>query len=115
MTNQEIRLWYKEHVSRIEKLNVQWKSDGILIVDRAKMAWQIRHEARLMARDMMRDTREVEMLRARDLKLYGNPDGLTFEFLIKEAEESGLAGDNIYDWIIKGAQRTNPDINKGFE
>ena len=107
-------MWYKDHVSRIEKLNVQWKSEGILIAVRAKMAWQIRHEARLIARDMMRDIREVEMLRARDLQLYGNFDGPTFEFLIKKAEELGLTGDNIYEWIIEGAQRTNPGINRGF-
>jgi hypothetical protein len=115
MTNQEIRRWYNEQVGRIEEDNIQWKAQAIVIAERARKAWEIRHNARLMARDMMLDKREVEDLRARDLKLYGNPDGPTFEYLVREAEKSGLAGDDVFEWIIKGAQRTNVEINKRFE
>lgn len=115
MTNQEIRRWYNEQVGGIEEFNIQWKTAGVVIVDRARKAWEIRHNARLMAREMMLDKEEVELLRARDLKVYGNPDGPTFEYLIGEAEMLGLTGDDVFEWIIKGAQRTNIEVNKRFE
>ena len=115
MTNQEIRRWYNEQVERIEEFNIKWKTEGIVIADRARNAWEIRHNARLMARDMMLDKEEVAGLRARDLKLYGDPDGPTFEYLIREAEMLGLTGDNVFEWIISGAQRTNIEVNKRFE
>ena len=115
MTNQEIRRWYNQYVRRIEELNIQWELQGIVISDRARMAWEIRHNARLKARNMMLDKGEVELLRARDLQVYGTPAGPTFEYLIREAERLGLTGDNIYEWIIKGAQKTNIGVNKRFE
>lgn len=115
MTNQEIRRWYNEQVGRLEEFNIQWRAAGIVIADRALKAWEIRHNARLMAREMMSDKTEVELLRARDLKVYGNPNGPTFEYLVAEAEMSGLTGDEIFEWIIKGAQRTNVEVNKRFQ
>jgi hypothetical protein len=115
MTNQEIRRWYNEQVGRIEEYNIQWKVEGIVIAERARKAWEIRHNARLMAREMMLDKEEVEALRARDLKLYGDPNGPTLEFLIREAKTLELTGDNVFEWIITGAQRTNIEVNKRFE
>ena len=115
MTNQEIRRWYNEQVGVIEEFNIQWKAEGIVIGDRARNAWEIRHKARLMARDMMLDKEEVEGLRARDLKLYGDPNGPRLDYLIRAAEMLGLTGDNVFEWIIKGAQRTNIEVNKSFE
>jgi hypothetical protein len=115
MTNQEIRHWYNEQVGRIDEYDIQWKAEGIGIAERARKVWEVRHNARLMARDMMLDKEEVEGLRARDLKLYGDPNGPRWEYLIKAAEMLGLTGDNVYEWIIKGAQRTNTAVNKRFE
>lgn len=86
-----------------------------MIADRARKASEIRHKARLMGREMMSDKGEVELLRARDLKVYGNPNGPTFEYLTREAERLRLTGDNMFEWIIKGAQRTNTEVNKRFE
>jgi hypothetical protein len=115
MTNQEIRRWYNEQVGRIEELNIQWKAAGIVVTERARKAWEIRHNGRLMARNMMLDKEEVEGLRARDLKLYEDPNGPTFEYLTREAEMLELTGDKVFEWIIKGAQRTNTEVNKRFE
>ena len=64
---------------------------------------------------MMLDKQEVRMLWERDQKLYGNPDGPTFEFLIRKANELGFTGDQVYEWIVKGSQKTNREFNKKFE
>ncbi len=60
---------------------------------------------------MMIDPAEVELLRARDLAEYGNPDG-TFEFLVKRLKEAGLEGDAVYEAIVEGSYRTNAGVNR---
>lgn len=55
----------------------------------------------------MVDPTEVELLRQRDLAVYGNLDGPTFEFLIEKLRGAGLEGDSIYEAIIEGAYRTD--------
>jgi hypothetical protein len=84
MTNQEVRLWYLSQVSKIPILNEQWIKDAISSEERAKKAWRIRHDARLEARAMMENPKEVKLLQDRDMKFYGNPNGPTFEFLVEK-------------------------------
>lgn len=114
MTNKEVRQWYKGEVSKIPLLNREWIEDGISTKDCARRAWQIRHNARLRARGLMENPREVEDLRNRDVKVYGNPDGPTFEFLVQKARKLGLRGDKIYEAIISESLVTNVDVNKEF-
>jgi hypothetical protein len=113
-TNAEIRKWYLKEVALIHELNKQWLAQGLSAKERAKKAWRIRHEARLKARAMMADPEEVEMLEARDIVEYGNPDGPTFEFLVKECRGSGLRGNAVYEAIIEGSYRTNKGVSKKF-
>ena len=61
---------------------------------------------------MMTDPAEVELLRQRDVLIYGNPDGPTFELLVEKLRRAGLEGDTIYEAIIEGAYRTDRGINK---
>jgi hypothetical protein len=63
----------------------------------------------------MENFRDVENLRNRDFKIYGNPNGPTFEFLVEKARKLGLKGDKIYAAIIEDSWVTNPDINGRFE
>lgn len=56
---------------------------------------------------MMFDKQEKEQLRERDRKVYGNPDGPDFEFLVNLAKSRGLKGNDIYEAIIKGSYRTD--------
>jgi hypothetical protein len=113
-TNADIRKWYLEQVAQVRELNEQWLAQGLSAKARAKKAWQFRHDARLKARAMMAKPEEVEDLRERDLAEYGNPDGPTFEFLVREWREAGLTGDAIYIAIIEGARRTNKGVNGSF-
>lgn len=110
--NAEIRKWYLEQVARIPEMNEQWLKQGLSAKQRAKKAWQIRHDARLEAREMMTDAEEVEDLKQRDIAEYGNEEGPTFEFLVQEWREAGLTGNAVYIAIIEGARRTNRNVNK---
>ena len=95
-TNAEIRKWYLEQVAQIPELNKQWLAQDLSAQERAKKAWQIRHDARLTAREMMADPEEVEDLKQRDIAEYGNEEGPTFEFLVNEWREAGLKGNAVY-------------------
>ena len=111
-TNAEIRKWYLEQVAQIPELNEQWLAQGLSAKERAKKAWQIRHDARLTAREMMADPEEIEDLKQRDIAEYGNEEGPTFEFLVNEWRDAGLKGNAVYVAIIEGARRTNRGVNK---
>lgn len=114
MTNSEIRQRYREQIFRITELNAEWIKQGLSVKERAEAAWRHRRAARLAARAMMSDRREAELLRARDLKIYGNPDGPTYEFLIAKMIEAGLAGNAVYEAIIAGSIRTDADTDNRF-
>ena len=115
MTNKEIRQWYLDEVSAIPRLDQQWLKQGIAVEERAIRAWQIRHDARIRAREMMEVPEEVELLRQRDIKFYGNPDGPSFEYLVRQAGSRGLQGDEIYQSIINSSSLTDEQINKKLQ
>lgn len=113
-TNAEIRLWYNNQVVVIEPLNKRWIEEGKSAVERAELAYEIRHNARVNARLLMRSKDEVELLRKRDMKKYGNPDGPTFLYLVEKNCAKGLRGDEIYEEIVKSSYRTSAEYNKRF-
>lgn len=80
--------------------------------ERAKAALQFRHDRRIQARATMSNREEVEMLRARDKKVYGLPDGPTFAFLLRRLRSEGLSENEAYKAIIEGSYRTNAGIDK---
>lgn len=112
--NQAIRQWYNDQVAVIPALNERWLSEGLSAEERARRAQEIRHAARLKARDFMADKREVADLQARDREKYGNPDGPTFEQLVQKTRDNGLTGDAVYQEIINSAGRTSRDYNDKF-
>jgi hypothetical protein len=115
MTNGEIRAWYRKRISEISKINEEWIAHGSSLEQRARRAWQIRHNARIEARSMMEAVAEVEDLRERDFRLYGNRDGPTFDQLVQENLKRGIRIDEVYERIINGAQTANPEVNKLFK
>ena len=114
MNNGEIRAWYLERVAEIPKLDEGWVHQGLSIEQRAFLAWQIRHEARIASRLMMEKPHEVEDLRERDRRFYGRPDGPTFDQLVEKNIHRGLTGDEVYEQIITDSQTTNREVNKRF-
>lgn len=112
MTNEEVRQWYLDEFGKIPALNEAWVRDGIELEERARRAWQIRHNARITARSMMENPLEVEKLRERDVKFYRNPDGPSFEYQVEEAKAKGLVGEKIYESIIASSQVSNTEINR---
>ena len=63
---------------------------------------------------MMENAAEIEDLRERDLRLYGKPDGPTFDQLVQENLQRGFRIEEVYERIISGAQTTNREVNKLF-
>jgi hypothetical protein len=112
MNNSEIRAWYQERVVGISKLNEEWIARGISLEERALQAWRIRHDARVEARTMMENSAEVEDLRERDRRLYGNTDGPKFDQLVGENYRRGFQRNEVYERIISGSQTTNREVNK---
>ncbi len=113
-SNTEIRALYLGKVAAIGPASEQWKRDGVALPERAKRAFQMRHDARLLARAMMADTREEALLEARDRAKYGTPDGPTFEWLMAHEAERGKTGDAALEGIIESAQRTNSAVNEAL-
>ncbi|WP_395849903.1 hypothetical protein [Cystobacter fuscus] len=114
MSNADVRAWYNQKVGEIPALDAQWKAAGLSPEQRARKAAGIRHEARIEARGMMENKADVDALRARDMKEYGNPDGPTFDDLVNKAKAKGHEGDAVYEYILGSSNRTNAEVNAKF-
>ena len=109
-TDCQIRLWYNYQVVAIPVINKRWQESGMTLVERAKAAFNLRHQARINARYMMASG--AEELRARDQQKYGNPDGPTFAYLVNKAKGRGDSEDKIYTNIIDSSSRTDAAFNE---
>ena len=110
-TNCDIRLWYNYQVVAIGKINERWEQAGVPLKKRAEDAFEIRHHARINARFMMQDKSQVKGLQDRDQKKYGNPDGPTFDYLIKKNTDKGKTLEEAYQSIIDSSSRTDRKYN----
>jgi hypothetical protein len=114
LRNKLIRKWYFRRVHKIPKLNRKWLKQGLSAHDRARKAWQIRHKARLKARQMMK-REEAETLRLRDRERYGNPDGPTFEHIVKKYENLGYEDDDVVNRLYNHQVRQTERSITGLE
>lgn len=112
-TNSEIRAWYKEQVAGIPANDAKLKAQGVSLEGRAKAAHEIRHKARVDARQFM-GTLDSAMLKARDYFKYGRLDGPSFDQLVADAKKSGLSEAQAYDKIINSSQRTNQAVDNMY-
>ncbi len=99
-TKAEIQQWYKDEIGDIRALNKTWLKNGHTAEHRAELAEEIRHDARIKARTFMSDPAEVKELQKHDQEAYGNPDGPTLAFRVKQNQSRGLAGDAVYEDIV---------------
>jgi hypothetical protein len=110
MSNREIRRLYIDRISQISKRDKEWTRQGLTAEDRARRCWRIRHEARLSARDLM-SQQERTLLENRDFQKYGDKNGPSFEWKVRQAAARGYEGDAIFESIIQGASSTNPEVD----
>jgi hypothetical protein len=112
--NGEIRRAYLAMVAAIGPANERWKQENVPAEERARRAYQMRKDARLLARAMMKDPAEVALLRKRDVEKYGTPDGPTLDWLVEKERKKGLSGDAVWEAIVESAQRTDRAVNEVF-
>ncbi|MFT5645956.1 MAG: hypothetical protein ACI976_000632 [Aureispira sp.] len=103
----QIRIWYNFQVLAIPKLNEYWITKEIALKERAYKAYNLRHNARIHARFMMLDQKEVAVLQKRDLDKYANPDGPTFEYLLQKNQDKDKSLEQAYESIIQSSSKTN--------
>jgi hypothetical protein len=103
----QIRIWYNFQVLAIPKLNEYWITKEITLKERAYKAYNLRHNARIHARFMMLDQKEVAVLQKRDLDKYANPDGPTFEYLLQKNQDKDKSLEQAYESIIQSSSKTN--------
>jgi hypothetical protein len=113
-TNAEVRAFYVRRVSAIGPAAEQSKREGLPPLERARRAYQMRKDARLLSRAMMREPADVDALRARDQAKYGSPDGPTFEWLVAHEQQKGLSDHAVYEAIIESAQRTDRAVDEAL-
>ncbi len=111
-TNDEVREVYLCTVAGIEEADAKLAADGASLEERARAAFTTRHTARITSRAMMTDPDEVAALEARDLAKYGDKDGPTFDYLVAKGRADGKSDDEIYEDMIRSAQRTNRMVNR---
>jgi hypothetical protein len=111
-TNEEIRDFYVRTNDGVPAQNEAWKAQGKSAEARARLAYEIRHNARLTSRAMMSSRLEVLGLQIRDFFKYLSVDGPSFDALVRAARKKGLTGDAVYEEIIGSAQRTNETVNR---
>ncbi len=79
----------------------------------------MRHYARITIREHMSDAVGLVAIKNRDLKVYGNPDGPTFNTMIERRLDKQKADvdpnypslDNAYKSIINSSTKTNKLVN----
>jgi hypothetical protein len=113
--NGQLRQWYKDAVKDLPTQDAAWQAEGLGLEERARRAYQIRHHARLQARQMMRRESEVAGLHLRDLGVYGDPDGPSFEQLVDEGMKAGKTRDEALQGLIGSARRTNAAYDRRHE
>jgi len=113
--NYVIRKHYQKEEAKIPALNRGWSRQGLGPEQRARRAFAFRRALRLECRRMMREPAEVKLVCQRDRKKYGDPNGPTFEWLVRHAKETLKTDDlnAIYENIVVTAEKSNRLVNVG--
>lgn len=109
------RRWYNAELAKASPLDKAWEDAGVSLEERARRLQDVRHRARVDARDMMKSRLGVRWLQFRDLRKYGNKDGPTFDGMVRRRKKAGLSGDRVYQSIIDSFDKTDPKTNKKYD
>jgi hypothetical protein len=112
--NRAVRQWYLRTVQRIPQLDRALVARGASLEQRAFSAWRWRKRARIVARSQMLDKDLLRTYQVRDLRRYGDPNGPSFGFLVRDARERGLRGAAVYRDILRSSQATDDRTNERF-
>lgn len=112
LSNLEVRNWYKAAIARVEPLDKQWRAEGVPIAERARRSYEIRHHARLAARELMESRTDVNRIELRDLFEYGDTDGPSFDGLMAKYMSGGRTREQAYQAIIDSAPLSNKQYDR---
>jgi hypothetical protein len=112
-TDEQIRNTYLCAIARITGSDSAAKAAGKTAEQRAEAAFAVRHDARVLARGMIKDAARVASLKQADQEKFGNPDGPTFEHLVEKAKEKGVAGDALYEDVVQVIE-SRPDLDRAL-
>lgn len=113
MTDTMTRTWYQAYMQEYQK-QIETQKEAIKemsLEDRAHIAFEARHHARVQTRSQMADKSSVEMIQSRDLKKYESKDGPTFDWLMRENKSKGMNDKQSHQAIIDSALTTNMWVN----
>jgi hypothetical protein len=100
LENVEVRKWYHERLQEIPSRI----DSNLTLKEQALEAYQLPNEIRRNAQRLMKDEELAKSL----------PTPKTFEQLIREAEQDGLKGDEIWRRIIESAGRSNQQVDRAL-
>jgi len=104
LSNYDARKWYLQQEAKMPGLV---NDPAFSLEQRARLAFGLRNSYRTQARNLMSDRMLAERLMLEE-------PNLTWEQLIQKVSNKGLAGDDIYMYIIESSQRSRPSVNNQF-
>ncbi len=115
MDDNMTRDWYNacmDHFKTLQpELDRKLSAKELTLSEYAKIAYNVRHEARTHTRELMEDRRALAWIKARDLQDYGHEDGPQFDELVNKAVAKGKSIDDAYRKVIASSTHTNKWVN----
>ena len=97
-------MWYVENEAKIPNLIKSYSS----LEKQAKAAFNLRNELRSTARDLMSNRKEA-------IRLMAEEPNMTWKQVVEKYSEDGkIKGDELFEKIIKGSQKSRPSVNKAL-
>jgi hypothetical protein len=111
LASEQARRWYKEYINTgIEFVKNNY--GGQSLENQAKLAFAVRHGARVEARDLMDNSLTWCIAHVRDLASYGNVDGPSFNSLIDQHRKNGLSSEQAFQKVLETSTKTNQLVDE---
>ncbi len=113
-SNHQARAYVKGRKAELREAQAARERSGMSLDERARMAHAERAEMNQTAQEMMFWEGDVQQIRLRQQKEYGNPNGPTYEQLLQQKIRNGSTPNEARREIIDGASKGNPLADKKF-